>query len=846
MLRTTLAATWSHKRRLCATGSAVLLGVAFLSATLVFGDSARAGFAIAFAEANAGTDAYVRSAESFTAAEEVVRPPIAAEVVDVVAALDGVATVAAAVSGTGQVLDAQGRTIGGNGPPTMAAAWAPEPAFTGWALVEGRPPAAPGEVVLDRATAAEAGAGPGSKVTVLVPRPVEATVVGIATFGGRDSLGGSTYAAFTLDEAQRLLLGGTDLVSGVVVAAAPGVDQDELVRRLAAVLPPGVEAVSGADLTREQQAEIEGDFLGFFTAALTAFAVVALLVAAFSIFNTFAILAAQRTGESALLRALGASRRQVLGSALAESAIVGLVGSVLGAGAGVLVAAGALSLMEGAGFGMPVEGVALSARSLALAVAAGLLVTLVGGALPAWRAGRVSPLAALRDVAVDTSGRSRSRAAAGTVVVAGGAAAVVAGASGGASLAQTGLGAVVVVAGMVLLGPVVARPVGAVLGAPLRWRGASGDLARRNAVRNPRRMAASATALLVGVGVVSLFTVFGASVARTIEDQVDRAFGGDLALTPAGSGFSGAGLSPELVAEVAALAEVEAAAGLGFGPATVGGRQQQVGYSDPAALAAVADFDLVEGDVVGVSDDGVAMSADFAADHGYRVGQAVDVGFADGSTVALTLVATYDQRAIGGDVLVTDRRWAAHNRQPNYFLALVTLAEGTALDAGRAAVEAVAARHGSPDVMDRDGFVASQAAQIDTLLTVVYALLAVAVLIALMGIANTLSLSVHERRRELGLLRAVGQSRPQMRAMVRWESVIVALFGAVGGLALGLFVSWGLVMALNEAEGFGTYAVPAGSLVTVLAVGAAAGVAAGLRPAWRAARLDVLEAVASP
>jgi len=425
-------------------------------------------------------------------------------------------------------------------------------------------------------------------------------------------------------------------------------------------------------------------------------------------------------------------------------------------------------------------------------------------------------------------------------------AAVVAGGSGGAGLSMTGAGAVVALVGMVLLGPVVARPVAGLVGAPLRWRRVSGDLARRNALRNPRRTAASATALLVGVGVVSLFTVFGASVARTIEDQVDRAFGGDLALTPAGSGFSGAGLAPELVAEVAALPEVGAAAGLGFGPATVGGRQQQVGFSDPRALAAVADFELVEGSIDRVADGDVAMAAGFAARHGYRVGQTVDVGFADGALRRLRLVATYDQRAIGGDVLVTAGLWSAHNPQPSYFLALVRLAGAVPLADGRAAVEAVAARHGSPDVMDRDEFVASQAAEVDALLTIVYALLGVAVVIALMGIANTLSLSVHERRRELGLLRAVGQSRPQLRAMVRWESVIVATFGSLGGLALGLFLSWGLVRALNATEGFGTYAVPVGPLLTVLAVGAAAGVVAGLRPAWRASRLDVLAAVAEP
>ena len=844
MLRTTLTAAWSRKRRLVGTSLAVLLGVAFLTATLVLSDSARAGFRTAFAEANAGTDALVRSETRLTAADQDVPTPVDAVLLETVARVDGVAAVAPSVQGVGQVLDADGEPVGGDGPPTIAGNWIDDPALNGWDLAAGRAPAASGEVVVDRGSAEAAGLTLGDSATVLVPAPVPVTVVGIVTIGGEDSLGGSTFVGFGTIEAQRLLLRSTDRLTGVVVAAADGITQDDLVSRLDGALPAGVTAISGADLTAEQQADIESDFLGVFSTALLAFAFVALLVAAFSIFNTFSILVAQRTRESALLRALGASRRQVLLSAVGEATIVGLIGSVLGLGAGLIVASGLVGLLDAAGLGLPVDGLALSGGTALTAVGVGLAVTLAGGLAPAWKASGVPPLAALRDAVVDAASASRWRAAAGLGAVALGAGLVVTGTSGEGGLGRAGLGALVLVVGVVLFGPVAVRPLAGALGTPLRLRGVSGDLARRNAVRNPRRTSGTAAALLVGVGVVSLFTVFAASVSASIDHLVRRSFGGDLVVEPAAWG--GAGLSPEVVERIAGLPEVGAAAGLGEAAVTLDGTDQDVGFADPVALAAVADLDADVGDPGSISDSELATTTELAAERGWSVGTPVTVGFVDGSTEVLTLAATYGTEAVGGDVLLPAATALAHQAQGGYFVVLVDLADGVSLADGRAAVEGVTAGNGGPKVMDRDEFVASEASEVDTLLTVIYALLAVAILIALMGIANTLSLSVHERLRELGLLRAVGQTRAQLRAMVRWESVIVATFGALGGLAIGTFTGWGLVRALNAAEGFGTFAFPLGPMLTVLLVGAGVGVLAGLRPAWRASRLDVLAAVSAP
>jgi putative ABC transport system permease protein len=349
----------------------------------------------------------------------------------------------------------------------------------------------------------------------------------------------------------------------------------------------------------------------------------------------------------------------------------------------------------------------------------------------------------------------------------------------------------------------------------------------------------------VGVGVVSLFAVFGASLSRSIEESVDRTFAGDLVLTPAGSDFGGSGLPSSTATEVAALPEVDRAAGSGYGAVTLDGDDHDMDFGDLGELATLADFDVVEGDLAAVGDRGLAVSVDVAAEHGWTVGDAVDVGFVDGATEPFTVSALYGNDTMDGTVFMELDAWQAHNPQTAFTQVFVGLADGVSVDEGRTAVEEATRGPGAPIVRDRDQFIESEAGEVQGLLNVVYGLLAIAILIALMGIANTLSLSTHERTRELGLLRAVGQSRSQLRAMVRWESVVVATFGAVEGLGLGLFLGWGLVRALNASEGFGTFSLPVGTLVTVLVLGALIGVIAGLRPAWRASRLDVLAAVSA-
>ncbi|MBI5087850.1 MAG: ABC transporter permease, partial [Actinobacteria bacterium] len=528
MFRTVLHAMWSHKRRLVATGTAVVLGVAFLVATLVLGDTMRTGFGQLISTGNAGTDVVVRNATIIEAGEQPVRGELDASIVDRVAAVDGVGRAAASVEGIAQVIGADGEPIGGDGPPTLAGNWIDDPDLNAWHLSAGRAPRSADEVVLDVSTADRGDLQIGDTATVRTPQPIEVTVVGLAKFGDLDGVSGATYVAFTMEVR---------------------VNQTERRRHPD---PDEGEFAAGA----EQQADLEGDFINFFETFLLAFAGIALLVATFSIHNTFSILVAQRTRESALLRALGASRRQIVASVASEALVVGACASAVGIGAGAGIAFGLKALLASFGLEMSMSGIVVEPDSVVIAAAVGIVVTFVASLVPAIKASRVPPIAAMRDVAVDRTAASKTRAVIGMLLAAGGATlVVVATNTADGALARAGLGALVLVAGAVVLGPVVARPAAALLGAPLPvLRGQTGRLARRNAMRNPRRTAGSAAALMVGTAVVVLFTTFGASIKASLNDTVDRTFGGDLVIDQ--DSFSGSGIDPAVGEAVAALPEV--------------------------------------------------------------------------------------------------------------------------------------------------------------------------------------------------------------------------------------------------------------------------------------------------
>ncbi|HEV7760318.1 MAG TPA: FtsX-like permease family protein [Acidimicrobiales bacterium] len=844
MLTTTFASLRGHKRRLLAMCSAVLLGVAFLSGTLVLGDTMDSTFTDLFEEANAGTDAVVRSTTRIESDGMNQTGLLDASLGDRIAGTDGVTAVAPLIERAGQIVGADGDPLGGQGPPTVAGNWITDEQLNPYQLVDGRAPESGNEVVIDKKSSEDGDLHIGDHAVVRVPQPIDVDIVGIATFGDADSLGGSTYAAFTLDTAQHLLLPQPGQVTSFIVGADDGVTQTALVDDLQPLLPTGSEAITGHALTAEQEDAVQSDFLGVFKTFLLVFAGIALIVATFSIYNTFAIVVAQKTRESALLRALGASRRQILTAVVAEALVVGIVASALGVVAGIGLAEGLGSLLAALGMDLPRSSLVIEPASVAAALTVGLVVTVLASVMPARRASKVPPLAALRDVAVDRSAASRWRAVLGLLVIGGGAAVTVGGSSSG-TLGLTGLGALAMVFGMVLVGPVVARPIAGLLGAPMaRLRGVSGGLARRNAMRNPRRTSSTATALLVGVAVVAMFTVVASSLKAYVDDSTASAFQGDLVLVS--DSFSGVSLSPQLAGAIADLPEVETATALGSAPMRIDGKDFLATTADGPSLAKVLDVGVTDGALTDLGPGMVALSDTYAADHGWKLGDTVPVAYADGAHQDLRVSAVYDTNDLVDDVVVARETYAPHAVQLDDYVVMIDLAPGVDLHDGEAAVQTVADRYYAPDVQDREEYVASVAAEIDQMLALVYALLVLAIVIALMGIANTLSLSMHERTRELGLLRAVGQSRRQLRSMVRGESFVVALFGTVGGLGLGGFLGWALTQAIGEAEDTSMpFALPIGQMAVVLALGALVGVAAAVRPARRAAKLDVLAAIAT-
>ena len=524
-----------------------------------------------------------------------------------------------------------------------------------------------------------------------------------------------------------------------------------------------------------------------------------------------------------------------------EAFAIGLAASVLGVVGGIGIAQLLKGAFDGLGFALPASGLVINPSVAVIAIAVGTVVTTLAGLSPARRGAKVAPIAALQSVAIERIAGSRARLVVGVVLVAAGAAIALAGAVGSAGMGAAALGSVLLLAGVIAVGPVLARPLTRALGWPLRGAGVTGALARQNAERNPRRTWSTATALMIGVAIVSLFTIFASSIKASVDETVDRSFGGDLVISA--PGFGGAGLAPDVAQAVADAPVVGRSVAIGRVGATVAGTDERVAVADPVALGQVLTLDVSAGDLAAVGADGVAVSRAVADERGWSVGSAVPLGWIDGATTAATVDAIYDAGDLVGDVLVPRSTATAHNPRIVDAAVYVDLAPGTPLADARSQLTAAVAPLGAPPVEDREQYVASATGPVDLMLSVVYVLLVLAILIAILGIANTLSLAVHERTRELGLLRAVGETRRQVRRMVRLESSLVAVLGTVAGLALGVVAGW--VLVRGSGSGVAAFRAPIVPLAVIVVVGAVAGALAGWRPSRRAARVDVLRAIAS-
>jgi putative ABC transport system permease protein len=832
----------AKRARFLLSATAVALGVAFMAGTLVLTDSIRQAYDGITATAHEGTDALVRSTQVVEDPDTgEVRGTVDASVLDTVRAVPVVASAEPHIEGIAQVVGTDGRLLDddANRAVPVALAWQHDPAFNPMDLVAGDEPAAADEIVIDRATATTGGFAVSDTVRVITMAGSDPyTVAGIATYAGADDAGGAPVVAFTPETASNVL-GEPGRYDAVQVAAAEGVSEDELAAALNATLTGSdVEAITGTTAVEEAEAA-SATGLGFMTTFLLAFAIVSLLVGAFVISNTFSITVAQRSREHALLRAIGASRRQVERAVAFEALLTGVAASAIGVVAGIAAAVGLRALLESFGLDLPAGDTVVATRTVVVSMAVGTVVTVVAAYLPARRAARIAPVAAMRDEALDRSGRSLVRAVAGTVVSLAGVALIGIGLSG-AGAAAVGGGAITVFVGVAVLGPVVARPMSRLLGAPLpTLRGMTGTIARENATRNPKRSSATASALMVGIGMVVFMTVFGASARASIAQSVDDAMLGDWIVdTTWGQG----GLDPSVAATIDALPETEAVTPGRYAPATIEGSTVELSAFDPATAAELVEYDLVDGAVETLGVDDIAVHSSVAEANGWTVGDDVEVMFPETGPQTLTVGAVYDTGEPLGDYSVALSVFEANVvEQVDTFL-VVSTAAGVSDDEARAAIDATLVDYPTATLLSEAEFTQSMADEINQLLNMVYALLALAVVIALFGIANTLALSVHERTRELGLLRAVGMGRGQVRAAVRWESAIIALLGTALGTGIGLGFGWALVRALDD-QGFDQLALPADQLTAIVAFGALAGIAAAVLPARRAARVDVLAAL---
>ena len=847
MLWTTVQGLIAHRFRLFATALAVTLGVAFTAGTFVLTDTVTKTFDNLFGDVYANTDAVVRGVSQFEGPENMgaQRPRIPATLVDVVRGVPGVEAAEGRSLGYARIVDEQGKALGNpaNGAPTLGYGWSTNEQLNPFEIKTGRAPQRSDEVVIDAKSSKDADLAIGDRTTVLVQGPPrQVVIVGTVTFGGMDSPGGATVVAFQ-EEVAQALIGEPGKYDEIAVVAAKGSSQQEVTKRIAAVLPKGTEALTGAAVTKENQ-DTAREMMAFFTTFMLIFAVVALLVGAFMIFNTFSITVAQRTRENGLLRALGASRRQIMGSVLIEAFVIGLLASILGIAAGLGVAAGLKRLLTALGSEIPATTLVFSTRTVVVSLVAGIGVTMFAALSPARKAAKVAPVAAMQAHIIGSVGYgSKERVIVGFVVLTGGVAALLTGLFAGVSndLTFVGLGALMVFFGVSILGRTISLPLSRLIGAPLpRVRGVTGDLARENAMRNPKRTAASASALMIGVGLVGFITIFVSSSKASIDWVINEAFTGDL-VVDSGAGIMG-GTDASLTKRLNELPEVEAATGIRFGAALIDGKPSQLLGADPATAFALMDVEPLKGKPDDLGVDAIAVYKDVATEKGLEIGDPVPVTFKDTGPKTLRVAMIYGEDQPAGNWFVGMPAYEANFANRLDFQVYVKATEGTSVAAVRKAVDGVTASYPGVEVMDRDEFSEQMAAPFNQMLALVYALLGLAILIALLGIGNTLALSIMERTRELGLLRAVGMTRHQLRSMVRWESVIIAVQGTLLGLLIGIFLGWAFVRALED-QGITVFDIPVGSLAVVVLLGGLAGMVAAMWPGRRAARLDVLRAV---
>ncbi|HEX5090790.1 MAG TPA: FtsX-like permease family protein [Nocardioides sp.] len=835
----------AHKLRLLLTTASIALGVALLAGTLILTNTMGVAFDMLFGKIGAGTDAVVRTEAPYTQTDGVGtnRGPIDAAVLDQVRQVDGVRAAEGSVQGYALLTDTRGKAVTTNGgAPTNGYSMPSDEELRGDVeLLSGHAPTNAREVAIDATSAEKHDIPLGSSIKVLFQGPTqEFTVVGTVGYGdGIKDLGGTTSAYFDPATAQQVL-GTPDTYDQILVSAESGVSQAELADRLSKVIPTGTEAVTGAAVAKEnadatkENFKVVGIIFGIFAG-------IALFVGSFIIWNTFTMTVTQRSREIALLRAIGAKRRQVLGSLLLEAVGLGVFASAAGFGLGIAVAKGLKVLMDSVGLALPFTTLQIEAGQLWISLAVGVGVTVLSALVPARRATKVLPIEALRESAPGAEKPSKWRTVLGLVVVAAGAAGLLGALYGDAGMPVFGLGLAAAMVGVIIALPAVVRPLASVIATPLRLRGVPGDLAKENASRNPRRTSATAAALMIGLTLVVSMGVFASSLKASFGDVLSDQVDADLYVVT--SSAQAPGYSPSVLAAVAGTDGVDKVSATGWGMARFDGKDTGYSSIDPDTAGEVLNVGVTQGSLADLGADDVMVTKSVAAAHGWQVGDTVKAEFVETGTHRLHIAAVYKGKGWISDDFVVSRAAQEALAGPQLVTgAFVTVAAGADRAEVQDDISAALADHPDAKVLDRSQFEKEAAGFIDQLLTFMTVMLALAVMIALLGIVNTLALSVFERTRELGLLRAVGMTRGQVRAMVRWESAVISLIGAVAGAGLGIGIGLAMSQVLKD-EGIKSISIPVAQIAIYVAVAAVAGVVAALGPARAAAKVDVLKAV---
>jgi len=857
LIKVALRGLAGRKLRAVLTGIAIVLGVAMISGTYILTDTVQKAFNELLVDSYAGTDAVVtgKGLDISIDGDKPPPPPVDASLLDTVRGVDGVALATGSIldEDNTKVLTPEGESVNSEGWPTLGFGLDPDPAlarFNPLTLLEGGWATAADEIVIDEGTADEQGYEVGDTVEVSTLQPKQPfTVAGVARYGEVQSLGAISFVVFTIPTAQELL-GRQGQYDAISVAANEGLSEDDLVAAIAPVLPEDAEVVS-ATAEAEDQADEVSQFTSIFRYFLLAFGAIALFVGAFVIFNTLSITVAQRTREFATLRTLGATRRQVLGSVILESLVIGLLASLVGLGLGLLLAEGIEALFGSLGVELPTADRVFATRTIVVSLAVGIGITLLAGLFPAIRATRVPPISAVREGATLPHGRFHRFTpwVAGLVIV--GSLLLLARAmftdelGTGDRLISIAGGVLLLFLGVAMLSSKLVTPIAAVVGIPARrGGGAAGRLASGNSVRNPARTAATAAALMIGIALVSFIATLTNGMKASNREAIEEQIAADYVVT------SQDGYTPFVAAAgdaIAASPAAEVVTSVRSDAGVVDDVTTEVGGIEPDTIADAYVFDWQEGDESVLATLGMknaVVTSNYADDHDVALGDVLTLRSTADKAAQITVVGTFEPPPfypLIESVNVSTQLFDSLYDRPRNRWTWANV-PGDPNDENRAQLEAAIAGFPDTQLETREEWIQREDADFNEFISFLYVMLTLAVFVSVFGMINTLVLSVYERTREIGMLRAIGMTRRQVRRMIRQESIITALIGAAIGLPLGIFLAALVNRALSEFDV--SFAIPWVQLVILTIVAIVIGILAAIMPARRAARLDPLQAIA--